>query len=187
MPLNKQFIMKTCYTIFIMLLSIGGFNAQTLVHQDFESLEKGSDVLEARPNRLFAWGKCPWTVTEKKGKGFMKSDKFATSGDVENATLVKYADLEVGKTYVFSVAVKLTNVNQSWKGAYSVKAIYPESKENIYQYAVEEVKEAKVGKWKKHSLEFTVVEGKENVVLNVYRWAKGVKMHVDDFILTEKQ
>ncbi|WP_438988679.1 hypothetical protein [Polaribacter sp.] len=178
--------MKTYYTIIVILLTLGGVKAQTLVHQDFESLEKGSDVLKARPNRLFAWGKSTWTVTEKKGKGFMGSDKFATSGDEVNETLVKYTDLEVGKTYVFSVAVKLTNVNQSWKGAYSVKAIYPESKENIYQYAVEEVKEAKVGKWKKHSLEFTVVEGKENVVLNVYRWAKDVKMHVDDFMLTEK-
>lgn len=178
---------KNTLLIICLAISFISFSQEIEFKQDFESLQDGSDVLKAKRNRLFKWGQCAWSVMETEGEGFEGSNKYAVSKDSENATLVKYNDLEAGATYVFSVAVKLTDVDQSWKSSYSVKVLSPEegSKEN-HVYGVNEVKDAVAGQWKKHNIEFTVVEGKEKVVLHVYRWAKGVSLNVDDFTLVKK-
>lgn len=164
---------------------IGITNAQKVItSQDFEALEKKEDILSLDRDKFNTWGKSTWTVTEKKGKGFNDSDKFATSGDEVNATLVKYRNLEVGETYVFSVAVKMTNADVNWKTNYAVKVL--SGKEgDMHFYVNEQLKEPRQDKWQLHEGEFTVIEGRENICLQVYRWAEGVKMHVDNFKLVK--
>jgi hypothetical protein len=182
--------MKHTYVILILLFTFNlSTQAQTKVklNQNFENLEKGTDLLTLAKGKFGGWGKSTWTVTEKKGKGFNNSNKFATSGDVANANLVKYTNLEIGATYVFSVAVKLTNTSgQSWKNNYSVKAFSGKGKDDTHMYAKNDVKAGKDNIWKKHNLEFTVIKGRENVVLQAYRKTKGVLLHVDDFKLVKK-
>ena len=39
-------------------------------NQNFENLEKGTDLLTLAKGKFVGWGKSTWTVTEKKGKGF---------------------------------------------------------------------------------------------------------------------
>lgn len=162
-------------------------NAQkTLVNQTFENLEKGEDILKLQKEKYKTWGKSTWTVTEKKGKGFEKSNKFVSSGDEENANLVQYKNLEVGETYVFSVAVKMTNTGkQGWKSNYAVKATSG-NKGDTHVYKVDDMKEPGANKWKQHKLEFTVIEGRERLALQVYRWAPNTTLNVDNFKLVKK-
>lgn len=132
-----------------------------------------------------SWGDVKWTVTEEEGKGYNKSNKFASSSNEENATLVLYKNLEVGATYVFSAAVKITGTNVNWKTNYTVKASSGK-KGDIHHYAVEEIKEPGANKWQKHEVKFTVIEGREQIMLHVYIWAKVVTLNVDDFRLVKK-
>jgi hypothetical protein len=102
--------------------------------------------------------------------------------------LVQYKNLEVGATYVFSVAVKMTNTDGvAWKGNYAVKVSSGGDKGSTpYFYKVDDIKEPEDDKWTLHELEFTVIEGKENVTLQVYRWAPGTTLNVDNFKLAKK-
>jgi hypothetical protein len=182
--------MKHICVILILLFTFNiSTQAQTKVkfNQNFENLEKGTDLLTLAKDKFGGRGKSTWSVTEKKGKGFNNSNKFATSGDEANTTLLKYTNLEAGATYVFSVAVKITNAgDKPWRSNYSVEALSGKSKDDSHIYAKNEVKAGKDNKWEKHNLEFTVIDGRENVVLKVYRWAKEVYLHVDDFKLEKK-
>jgi len=154
-------------------------------NQDFENLEKGKDITKLQKEKFTTWGKVTYTVTEKEGKGYNKSNKFASSSDEENATLVLYRNLEVGATYVFSAAVKITGANVDWKTNYVVK-VSSGKKGDMHQYGGEKVKEPGANKWQNHEIEFTVIEGREAVMLQVYRWAEGVTLNVDDFKLIKK-
>ena len=182
--------MKHIFAILTLLFTFNvSIQAQKKVkiNQNFENLEKGTDLLTLAKGKFGGWGKSTWTVTEKKGKGFNNSNKFATSGDAANATLVKYTNLEVGAAYVFSVAVKITNTGgQSWKSNYSVKVFSGKGKDDTHMYAKNDVKAGQDNKWEKHNLKFTVIEGRKNVVLQAYRRTKGVLLHVDDFKLVKK-
>lgn len=154
--------------------------------QDFESLEKGADVTEGK-KKFASWGDAKFNVTEEVGKGNKDSNKFASSDGAVNATLVQYKTLEVGATYVFSVAVKMTNVNgKAAKANYSVKATSGK-KGDTHSYGQDKLVEPKANNWKEHNIEFTVIEGREKVTLSVYRWAKDVTLSVDDFKLVKKK
>ena len=59
-------------------------------------------------------------------------------------------------------------------------------KDDIHVYGEDKVKEPGENKWKTHKLEFTVIEGREKVALQVYRWAEGVTLNIDDFKLIKK-
>lgn len=169
--------------IFVFTLTV---NAQKAAfNQNFESLEKGADVTKSPKKKLNSWGKATWTVTEKKGKGFNNSNKYASCDGEESATLVLNKNLEVGATYLFSAAVKVTNTDVDWKTNYTVK-VASGKKGDIHQYGGDIVKEPGANKWQQHEIEFTVVEGRESVMLQVYRWAKDVTLNVDDFKLVKK-
>ena len=170
--------------IFACLLSMNAQDGN--FKQDFETLEKGKDITKLQKKKFSAWGEAKFTVTEKKGKGNNGSDKFASSDGAVNATLVLYKDLEVGATYVFSVAVKMTNVQgKAAKANYAVKATSGK-KGDIHGYGQDKLVAPKANKWKEHKLEFTVIEGREKVTLTVYRWAKDVTLNVDYFELIKK-
>jgi len=176
--------------IYISLIAIFTFVLTTTAQkaeffQGFENLEAGKDVTKTQKKKLSSWGDATWTVTETKGKGFNKSNKYASCSDEENATLVLYKDLEVGTTYVFSTAVKVTGTNVGWKTNYSVK-VTSGKKGDFHHYKKVELKEPGANKWQLHELEFTVIEGRENVMFQVYRWAKDVTLNVDDFKLVKK-
>lgn len=163
-----------------------GVNSQVAFNQTFEKLEKGANLLKLKKGKFSTWGKSTWSVTEAEGKGFNNSNKFASCGATENATLVQYKTLEAGATYVFSVAVKMTDVDgANWKGNYSIKVLSG-AKSSTHFYGKEEIKEPKAGVWKEHKIKFTVEEGKENVCFQVYRWKEGVTLNVDNFKLLKK-
>lgn len=158
---------------------------QVIFDQTFENLEEGVDILKLKKGKFATWGKGKWTVSKKKKKGNNKSNKFATSDGIEGATLVQYANLEVGETYEFSVAVKITNAGGvNWKTNYTVK-VTSGKKGDIHEYGSEILKEPGEGSWKVHKMKFTVVEGRERVTMNVYRWAKDIVLNIDDFKLVK--
>jgi len=170
--------------IFIFTLTV---NAQKAVfNQDFESLEKGADITKLQKGKFSAWGDAVFTVSAEKGKGNNKSDKFASSDDVVNATLVRYKDLEVGATYEFSVAVKMTNFSGNGsKVNYTIK-VASGKKGDVHSYGEHKKVTPKGNTWKDHKIEFTVIEGREKVAFQVFRWAKDVTLNVDDFKLVKK-
>tara|TARA_R110002049_G_scaffold45604_2_gene132933 strand:- start:46214 stop:46768 length:555 start_codon:yes stop_codon:yes gene_type:complete len=179
--------MKISRTIVLVVLGFvfNGYAQNANYSQDFESFEKGTNLLKIKKKRFNSWGGATWTVSQTNKKGNNKSDKFATSGDKVNATLVQYHNLEVGKTYLFKVAVKITNAGGvNWKTNYAVKVISG-AKGNTHIYGENNVKEPGENKWREHKIVFTVLEGKEKVALQVYRWAEGITLNVDDFSLTE--
>lgn len=177
---------KIAFSLLIALgLTLNNQAQNSLFNQDFESSDTGKDVTKLQNKKMNAWGDAIWTITEQKGKGFNKSNKFASSGNEENATLVLYKNLEVGATYIFSAAVKVTGTDVDWKTNYTVKASSGK-KGDIHHYKKIELKEPGANKWQKHEVKFTVIEGREQVMLQVYRWAKDVTLNVDDFKLVKK-
>ena len=79
----------------------------------------------------------------------------------------------------------MSSAKQAWKSNYSVNVISGK-KEDRHIYAEEKLVEPKANKWKTTEIEFTVIEGKEKVTIQLYRWAKDVTMNVDDFKLIKK-
>lgn len=175
------------FSLLIICISFTSVNAQkTIFNQDFETTERGSDVTKLQTKKLNAWGKSKFTVTENKGKGNRNSNKFASSSDSENSTLVLYKNLEVGSTYVFTVAVKMTtHSDKASKATYNVKATSG-NKGDIHTYGEDKTTTPKTNKWKEHKIEFTVIEGREKVAFQVYRWAEGVTLNVDNFNLIKE-
>lgn len=175
--------------ILLFVISICSYSAsaqKTIFNQDFESVNKGQNILKFEKQKLKAWGESQWTVKEKKGKGFAGSNKYVSCGNKQNSTLVRYENLEVGSTYVFSVAVKVNNPDaQSWKSNYTVK-VTSGKKGDIHRYGEDKMVEPKNGKWIEHKIEFTVVEGRENVILQVYRFAASMTLSADNFKLIKK-
>tara|TARA_B100000809_G_scaffold237914_1_gene258235 strand:- start:29625 stop:30167 length:543 start_codon:yes stop_codon:yes gene_type:complete len=180
-------MIKTIYIAVIAIFTMTIVSqAQIITNENFESLEAGQDILKLKKGKFNTWGKSTWTVTEQAGGGFHKSDKFASSGGEENATLAQSKKLEVGETYVFSVAVKMTDTGgQGWKSNYSVKVISG-GKADTHIYKGDNMKEPGADLWKQHKIEFTVVEGREKVTLQVYRWAPGTILNIDDFKIKKK-
>lgn len=171
------------YTTFIILcIAILTSNAQTLMNQDFESLDKGTNILELEKGSFNSWGKSTWTVSEKKKKGFDKSSKYATSGVAKNANLVKYRKLKVGEKYKFSVAVKMSGADMDWKANYIVK-VFSGKKGDMHVYKEIKTKDTEQDAWHLHEITFTIKEGRENICFQVSRWAEGVTMHIDNFRL----
>jgi len=179
--------MKTIYIAIIAFFSMSiSAQAQIVFNETFESLDTGTNILKLKKAKFNTWSKATWTVTEQIGKGFNKSDKFASCGEGENVNLVQYRNLVAGETYIFSVAVKMTNTGgKSWAGNYSLK-VTSGAKEDTYTYGTEKIEEVKEGDWTKHIIEFTVLKGKENVCFNVYRWKSDVIMHIDNFKIEKK-
>ncbi len=179
--------MKTKFLFFIIALGIAfSSKAQEVVFsQDFESFEKGKNLINFKKGLFKTWGKSTWKVTEKKGKGFEKSNKFASCGDEEGATLVKTIELEAGSTYIFSVAVKISNADTDWKANYNVRVLSGK-KGDIHFYAKDDLKKPKANNWRKHEFEFTVIEGREKISFQVYRWAKDVTLNLDNFKIVKK-
>lgn len=177
--------------LFISLSVIFAFtltvNAQEAVfNQNFESLEKGENVKKLQKGKFTTWGQAIFTVTEEEGKGNNESNKFASSDGTGNAAIATYRDLEVGATYVFSVAVKMTNVKGKASNANYVVNATSGKKDDMHKYGQEKLVAPKANEWKEHTLAFTVIEGREKVSLSVYRWAKNVTLNVDDFKLVKK-
>lgn len=180
--------MRSLITLSIVVLTfVSGMQGQKAkFFQNFEDLPQGQNILTLKNKGFKGWGKTTFTVTEKAGKGYNNSNKYASSGGEENITLVKNINLEAGKTYVFSAAVKMTNVKeQSWKGNYVVK-VSSGKKGDVHIYGKEEIKEPAANTWQNHKIKFTVKEGREAVMLQVYRWAKNTTLNVDDFKLISK-
>jgi len=180
-------MMRFYFSVFATFIMLFTTTAQKSdFHQTFETLEKGKDITKLQNGKFTAWGKSTWTVSEKKGKGNRASDKFASSDGTMNATLVVYKNLEVGATYEFRVAVKITNAKGNAKKTnYSVKASSGK-KGDIHKYGEVKLVEPGGNNWKLHRFEFTVIEGREKVALQVYRWAEGVILNIDDFQLIKK-
>ena len=180
--MNQLFI--TLMTLLAFSFSVYAQN--TNFSQNFENLDSGKDITKLEKGKFTTWGNSTWTVTEKKGAGNNKSDKFASSDGAVNATLVLFKTLEVGATYEFSVAVKMTNAKGNAKKTnYMVKATSGK-KGDMHKYAEDKVVEPGENQWKQHKIQFTVIEGREKVALQVYRWAEGITLNVDDFKLEKK-
>lgn len=101
-----------------------------------------------------------------EGNGFARSDASNTSLYVR-----KSFELEVGKTYVWELATKMTD------GAKHVMSVIPA---DIYPKL-----DCYNADWEKHSIEFTVQEGHADVTLSLYRWPTK-NIYIDNFVLREK-
>lgn len=171
----------------IILLAVSlGFTsanfAQQNINQTFENLEAGTNVITMNKGKFASWQNGTWTVEEKEGKGHNNSDKYIKSNGKKSINIVKYVTLKAGETYTYVVSVKVDDIDQSWKGNYTVTASSGKKGDTV-TYGKEEIKDPATGVWKTHKISFTVEEGKEVVALQVYRWAEGVSLKIDDFKL----
>ncbi len=176
---------KNITLLLIFCFGIFALQAQTVVYK--HDFEKAANVnVKNLKHKLTSWNKAQWKVVEKPGEGANGSNKFVASGPEENATLVLYKTLEVGETYVFSADIKVTGIKKkSFKTNYTMKATSGK-KGDVHMYAKDEVKEAAPNEWTHHEIEFTVVEGRETTMFQIYRWAKGITLNVDNFKVVKK-
>ena len=171
----------------LLLFCIGVFsmNAQSVVYS--HDFEKAPNVnVKNLQHKLATWNKAQWKVVEKPGDGANGSNKYVACGPEENATLVLYRKLEVGATYVMSVDVRVAGVKKSsYKTNFTIKATSGK-KGDMHMYAKDEVKEATPNEWTHHEIEFTVIEGREETMFQVYRWAPNIELNVDNFKVIKK-
>lgn len=110
-------------------------------------------------------------VTTSWGTAF-EGDKYGKSDNAKNNFyLRKTFELEAGKTYVWELATKMTD------GAKHVMSVLPGDVYPALDFTNRD--------WQKHTIEFTVVEGKTSVTLSLYRWPTK-NLYFDSFVLKEK-
>ena len=99
-------------------------------------------------------------------------NKFGKSDDAKiNFYLRKTFNLEVGKTYIWELSTRMTF------GLKHVMSVLPEDKYTILNCYNKE--------WEKHGIEFTVVDGAEQVTLALFRYYNK-EVFFDNFHLKEK-
>lgn len=164
--------MKKVLLILTTLL-IGYFttNAQqytTIFEDDFESYDEGTNLTNE--------GYIVWAGTASVATigGAFEGDKYGKSDVSKNEFYFrKEFTLEAGKTYRWEITTKIQD------GAKHVLSVVPA---NVYVNAKTDVLNA--SDWVTTTIDFTVVEGSENVTLALYRWARKI-VYFDNFVLKE--
>jgi hypothetical protein len=158
--------------VFTMFFSISAMNAQTVVFEDgFESYEDGYNLTGAGYSVWEGTAKVTDVTAEGVTATANSGDKFGKSDASKNNFAFRKAfTLEAGKTYTWEVATKIQD---------GVKHTLQVNPTSTYQKV-----DVTNDDWQKHSIQFTVQEGFEEVTLAVYRWAKKV-VSFDDFKLID--
>ena len=172
--------MKLCY-VFFTLLFVGLIAAQEVVYNEtFEDHPIGTELTKFKGLKFQGWNKSQWLVAEAEG------NKFGKSTDQKKAFLIKSFELDAGSTYRWTLDLKAISKGTSWKRNHVITVTAKDGDEN-FKYGTKTIKEPKSGTWISNAIEFTVLEGKTTVTLQIFRFADGCITAVDNYKLIKQQ
>ena len=174
--------LKYYWLIFISIIISKSIHSQEIIFSDdFENYTHNQDLLSLNPTLYTTWNNlATWSAEIANGQGNNVSNSFASSNSVEGLSFIKFQNLELGASYTFSVATKVTNQATDWKRTHKIKA---QAGEVIY--AAFDLTNPTENTWYETEFSFTVIEGAQNVNFSIYRFSEGSNVHVDDIKLVK--
>ena len=161
---------------FIIVLSFFG-TAQELVYElDFEDQTVGKEITKRNTLRFQGWNKSVWTVEQEE------VNKVATSTTQAKVFLIKSFDVIPGNRYRWTLKTKAVNNGPAWKRTHVLTVVCGKGEES-QQLVKENIAESKNGAWITSSLDFTVPQNKSEVTLQLFRFADGTTLSIDNYKL----
>ena len=161
----------------IMVLSFFG-TAQELVYElDFEDQKIGTELTKGKL-KFQGWNKSVWTVGQEE------DNMVATSTTQAKVFLIKSFDVTPGDSYRWTLKTKAVNNGPAWKRTHVLSVVCGKGGES-QQLAKENIAEPKNGTWASSSLDFTVPQNKSEVTLQLFRFAEGATVSVDNYKLVK--
>ena len=170
--------MKIANTFLFLFFVTISFAQKEVYYEDFESQDIGAKLTSWKGMKFMGWNKSVWKVVEEN------DNKFGQSSDQQKVFLVKTFDLEAGATYRWSVDTKVVNNGHGWKRSHTLTVTAKGDNDN-HKYGFVSVDEPTSNKWNSSTIEFTVLDGKTKVSLQIFRFAEGAIMAVDNYKLTK--
>ena len=161
---------------FIAVFSFFG-TAQELVYDlDFEDQTVGTEITKRNTLQFQGWNKSVWKVGQEE------DNKVATSTTQAKVFLIKSFDVTPGYRYRWTLETKAVNNGPAWKRTHVLTVVCGKGDES-QQLAKESKAEPKNGAWASSSLDFSVPQNKSEVTLQLFRFAEGTTVSVDNYKL----
>jgi hypothetical protein len=153
-------------------------NAQEIIYnQDFEDQKIGAELTKGKL-KFQGWNKSVWTVGQEE------DNMVATSTTQAKVFLIKSFDVTPGDSYRWTLKTKAVNNGPAWKRTHVLSVVCGKGGES-QQLAKENIEEPKNGTWASSSLDFTVPQNKSKVTLQLFRFAEGATVSVDNYKLVK--
>ena len=108
----------------------------------------------------------------------------ATSTTHAKVFLIKSFDVIPGNRYRWTLETKVVNNGPAWKRTHVLTVVCGKGEES-QQLVKENIAESKNGAWITSSLDFTVPQNKSEVTLQLFRFAEGTTVSVDNYKLVK--
>jgi hypothetical protein len=153
-------------------------NAQEIIYnQDFEDQKIGAELTKGKL-KFQGWNKSVWTVGQEE------DNMVATSTTQAKVFLIKSFDVTPGDSYRWTLKTKAVNNGPAWKRTHVLSVVCGKGGES-QQLAKENIEEPKNATWASSSLDFTVPQNKSKVTLQLFRFAEGATVSVDNYKLVK--
>lgn len=163
--------------LFIMVFSFSGTAQEIIYNQDFEDQKIGAELTKGKL-KFQGWNKSVWTVGQEE------DNMVATSTTQAKVFLIKSFDVTPGDSYRWTLKTKAVNNGPAWKRTHVLSVVCGKGGES-QQLAKENIAEPKNGTWASSSLDFTVPQNKSKVTLQLFRFAEGATVSVDNYKLVK--
>ena len=161
---------------FIMIFLFFGTAQELVFELDFEDQTVGTEITKRNTLQFQGWNKSVWTVGQEE------DNKVATSTTQAKVFLIKSFDVTPGYRYRWTLETKAVNNGPAWKRTHVLSVVCGKGDES-QQLAKESKAEPKNGAWASSSLDFSVPQNKSEVTLQLFRFAEGTTVSVDNYKL----
>ena len=151
-------------------------NAQEIIYnQDFEDQKIGAELTKGKL-KFQGWNKSVWTVGQEE------DNMVATSTTQAKVFLIKSFDVTPGDSYRWTLKTKAVNNGPAWKRTHVLSVVCGKGGES-QQLIKENIAEPMNGTWTSSSLDFTVPQNKSEITLQLFRFADGTTLSIDNYKL----
>ena len=166
---------KQVFIFFFGFLSFMIHAQEIIYNQDFEDQKIGTELTKGKL-KFQGWNKSVWTVGQEE------DNKVATSTTQAKVFLIKSFDVIPGNRYRWTLETKVVNNGPAWKRTHVLTVVCGKGDES-HQLVKENIAEPKNGTWASSSLDFTVPQNKSEVKLQLFRFADGTEVSIDNYKL----
>ena len=164
-------------SVFFIIVFLFFGTAQELVFElDFEDQTVGTEITKRNTLQFQGWNKSVWKVGQEE------DNKVATSTTQAKVFLIKSFDVTPGYRYRWTLETKAVNNGPAWKRTHVLSVVCGKGDES-QPLAKESKAEPKNGAWASSSLDFSVPQNKSEVTLQLFRFAEGTTVSVDNYKL----
>ena len=164
--------------LFIVVFSFFGTSQELVYELDFEDQTVGTEITKRNTLRFQGWNKSEWTVGQEE------ENKLATSTTQAKVFLIKSFDVTPGNRYSWTLKTRSTSSSQAWKRNINL-SVTCGTGDDVLKLATIVVSEPKSGKWIENKLDFMVPANQTKVSLQLFRFAEGTKVSIDNYKLVK--